>query len=358
VSALDAGVIPRTGSPVGDADAATVWNEPMSKLKLSIAVGDYDRVRPLVDGSVRMDGVDPVFMLLEPEEIFFRAFRHADFDICELSMSSFSVKIANGDCPYVGVPVFPSRAFRHNSIYIRTDRGIAGPEDLKGKRIGVPEYQVTANVWTCAMLEEEHGVKPSDVTWVRGGYEHPGRIEKITLNLPRDVRVEDAPTGATISGMLAAGEIDAVIGPRAPSCFVNGHPQVAWLYPDPAAAASAWFRKTGIFPIMHIIGIRRALAERHPWLPVAVVKAFEQSKARALAKLADVSASKVTLPFIDEQLHAARRLMGDDFWSYGLAANRHVLDVFLRRHHAEGLSTRLLSPEELFHPSTRETFRI
>ena len=200
----------------------------MSRLPLSVAIGDYDRVRPLVDGSVQIDGVDPVFMLLEPEEIFFRAFRHADFDICELSMSSFTVKTANGDCPYVGVPVFPSRAFRHNSIYIRADRGIARPEDLKGKRIGVPEYQVTANVWTRAVLEDEHGVKPSDVTWVRGGYEQAGRIEKIALDLPRDVRVEDAPEGATISGMLADGAIDAVIGPRAPSCF-GRHPQVRWL---------------------------------------------------------------------------------------------------------------------------------
>jgi 4,5-dihydroxyphthalate decarboxylase len=330
----------------------------MSKLELSIAVGDYDRVRPLVDGSVQIDGVDPVFMLLEPEEIFFRAFRHADFDICELSMSSFTVKTANGDCPYVGVPVFPSRAFRHNSIYIRTDRGIAKPEDLRGKRIGVPEYQVTANVWTRAMLEDEHGVKPSDVTWVRGGYEQTGRIEKIAVKLPPDVRVDDAPEGATISGMLASGKIDAVIGPRAPSCFVNGHPDVGWLYPDPAAAAAAWFRKTRIFPIMHILGIRRTLAERHPWLPIAAMKAFEQSKARALAKLSDVAATKVTLPFVDEQLFAARRLMGEDFWSYGLDANRHVLEVFLRRHHAEGLSSRLLSPEALFHPSTHETHRV
>jgi 4,5-dihydroxyphthalate decarboxylase len=297
-------------------------------------------------------------MLLEPEEIFFRAFRHADFDICELSMSSFAVKTANGDCPYVGVPVFPSRAFRHNSIYIRTDRGIAAPQDLKGKRIGVPEYQVTANVWTRAVLEDEHGVKPSDVTWVRGGYDQPGRIEKIAVTLPPDVRVQDAPAGATISGMLAAGEIDAVIGPRAPSCFLNGHPHVGWLYPDPAAAAAAWFRKTRIFPIMHILGIRRTLAEQHPWLPVAAMKAFEQSKARALAKLADVAASKVTLPFIDEQLHATRRLMGEDFWPYGLAANRHVLETFLRRHHTEGLSSRLLSPEDLFHPSTHETHRV
>jgi 4,5-dihydroxyphthalate decarboxylase len=208
------------------------------------------------------------------------------------------------------------------------------------------------------VLEDEHGVKPSDVTWIRGGYDHPGRIEKIALNLPSNVRVEDAPEGATISGMLANGEIDAVIGPRAPSCFSNGHPQVAWLYPDPAAAAAAWFRRSRIFPIMHILGIRRTLAEQHPWLPAAAMKAFEQSKTRALEQLAQVAASKVTLPFLDEQLHAARQLMGEDYWSYGLAANRHVLEVFLRRHYAEGLSSRLLSPEDLFHPSTHETFRV
>jgi 4,5-dihydroxyphthalate decarboxylase len=327
-------------------------------LQLSIAVGDYDRVRPLVDGSVRIDGVDPVFMLLEPEEIFFRAFRHADFDVCELSMSSFTVKTATGDCPYVGVPVFPSRAFRHTSIYIRTDHGITRPEDLKGKRIGVPEYQVTANVWTRLMLEEEHDVKPSDVLWVRGGYDQPGRIEKIALQSPPNVRIEDAPAGATISAMLANGEIDAVIGPRAPSCFEQGHPKVAWLYADPTAAARAWYRKTQIFPIMHILGVRKKLAEHHPWLPMALLKAFEQAKARALAKLSDCSATKVTLPFVEEQLRAARELMGEDFWSYGLDANRHVLDVFLRRHHAEGLSPRVLQPEELFHDSTHESHRI
>ena len=330
----------------------------MTKLELSIAVGDYDRVRPLADGSVQIDGVNPVFMLLEPEEIFFRAFRHADFDLCELSMSSFTVKTAIGDCPYVGVPVFPSRAFRHNSIYIRTDRGIARPEDLRGRRIGVPEYQVTANVWTRLMLEEDYGVQPSDVAWVRGGYEQPGRIEKIALNLPPDVHVEDAPEGMTISRLLAEGAIDAVIGPRAPSCFTAGHPHVAWLFPDPAAAAAAWFRKTRIFPIMHVLGVRRSLAERHPWLPAAAMKAFGQAKARALAKLQDVSASKVTLPFMEEQLLAARMLMGEDFWAYGLEPNRHVLEAFLRRHHAEGLSPRLLTAEELFHPSTHETFRI
>ncbi len=329
----------------------------MSKLRLSVAVGDYDRMRPLVDGTVQIDAVDPQFMLLDPEEIFFRAFRHADFDITELSMSSYSVKTAAGTSPYIAVPVFPSRAFRHTSIYVRTDR-IKSPADLKGKRVGVPEYQLTANVWVRLFLEEDHGVRPADVTWVRGGYEQAGRVEKIQLNLPPDIRLETAPEGQTISGMLAAGTIDAIIGPRAPSCFREGHPNVGYLFPNPQEAAAEWYRRTGIFPIMHVLGIRRSLAEAHPWLPSAVVKAFEKSKAVALAKLGDTSATKVTLPFVEEQLEAARRLMGDDFWSYGLGPNRHGIERFLRRHHEEGLSSRLLAPEELFHPASLELHRI
>ena len=166
------------------------------------------------------------------------------------------------------------------------------------------------------------------------------------------------PKGATISGLLASGELDAVIGPRAPSCFRAGHPHVGYLYPEPQKAATDWFRRTGIFPIMHLLGIRRTLAEAHPWLPYAVVKAFEQSKAVALERLGDTSATKVTLPFVEEQLQAARALMGEDFWSYGLAPNRHVLERFLRQHRAEGLSSRLLAPEELFHPASLETHRI
>ena len=329
----------------------------MAKLQLSVAIGDYDRMRPLVDGTVQIDAVDAQYMLLDPEEIFFRAFRHADFDICELSMSSYSVKTAAGNCPYIAVPVFPSRAFRHTSVYVRTDR-IREPADLKGKRVGVPEYQLTANVWVRMFLEEDHGVRPSDVTWVRGGYEDPGRVEKIELDLPPDVRLESVGEGETISGLLASGGIDAVIGPRAPSCFDRGHPDVGYLFADPMQAGQDWYRRTGMFPIMHLLGIRKTLAEQHPWLPAAVVKAFGRSKAVALAKLGDTSATKVTLPFVEEQLRAARTLMGPDFWSYGLEPNRTVLQRFLKQHHAEGLSSRLLQPEELFHPASIETHKI
>jgi len=329
----------------------------MSKLKLSVAVGNYDRVRPLMDGAVQIDGVDPVFMNLPPEEIFFRAFRNMDFDICELSMSSFTVKVAEHNCPYVGVPAFVSRAFRHNSIYVRRDR-IKSPADLKGKRVGLPEYQLTACVWARIILEDDHGVKPSDIVWVRGGLEHPGRPEKIAIKPPADVRMEDAPQGATISELLEHGEIDGFIAPRVPSLAGKNNAHIGWLFPDPIAAARDYFKRTGVFPIMHITGIRRELVETHPWLPAAVFKAFQEAKAKCLAALEDTAASKVTLPFVEEELRAARELMGHDFWSYGLHANRKVLEILLRHHHAQGLSSRLVSPEELFRPSTHESFAI
>src|SRR6201998_4635895 len=179
----------------------------MAKLNLSVAVGDYDRTRALIDGSVAIDGVDPVYMTLVPEEIFFRAFRAAEFDICELSLSSYTIKTAQNNCPYIAVPAFVSRAFRHTSIYVRTDR-IKKPQDLKGRKVGVPEYQLTANVWARAFLEDDYGVKRSEINWIRGGIEHAGRPEKITVKLPPGVRLDNAPEGKTISQLLEEGEID------------------------------------------------------------------------------------------------------------------------------------------------------
>ena len=329
----------------------------MAKLNLSIAVRDYDRTRPLTDGTVQIDGVDPVFMALDPEEIFFRAFRHAEFDICELSLSSSTVKTAQRDFAYVGVPAFVSRAFRHTSIYVRTDR-IKQPADLKGRRVGISEYQLTANVWARALLEDEYGVKPTDIHWIRGGLEQAGRVEKIAITLPPDIKLDPAPEGATLNAMLEAGEIDAFIGPRTPSCFEQGKPNIGWLWPEPMAVAKDYFGKTGNFPIMHMIGVRRVLVEQHPWLPAAVLKAFTRAKSICLALLEETSASKVTLPFMEEQVKAARDFMGADFWPYGIPANRKTLDYFLAQHHKQGLSSRLVKVEELFHPTTFETYKV
>ena len=329
----------------------------MSKLHISVAMGDYDRTRALYDGRVQIDGCDPVYMLLNPEEMFFRAMRSRDFDITELSFSSYLVKHAKGESPYIAVPVFLSRAFRHTSIYVRKDR-IKKPEDLKGCRIGVPEYQLTAVVWARSILQDDYGVNPEDVTWVRGGIDTPGRPEKIKLDLPPGVTIEAAPAGHTISDLLDKGEIDAFIAPRPPSGAALSNPNVAWLFDDPTTVAKDYYRRTGIFPIMHVVGIRKELAEQNRWLPAAVFKAFSESKAKALELLADTSATKVTLPFVEEQLKAARETLGNDFWSYGVEPNRKTIEAFLHHHHAQGLSCRKVGLDELFHPSTYESYSI
>jgi 4,5-dihydroxyphthalate decarboxylase len=329
----------------------------MSKLQLSVAFGDYDRTRALLDGTVQIDGVDPVYMTLSPEEMFFRAMRSQDFDICELSFSSYMVKTAKDECPYIAVPVFLSRAFRHTSIWVRKDR-IGKPEDLKGKRVGLPEYQLTANVWARAFLQDDYGVKPSDMIFVRGGIDTPGRPEKIKLQLPPDIQIADAPEGTTISDMLDRGEIDGFIAPRPPSGAALNNPNVDWLFDDPTAVAKDYYRRTNVFPIMHVVGVKKKLAQQHPWLPGAVFKAFSQAKSVALDALADTSATKVTLPFVEEQLRAAKKTMGSDYWSYGVTNNRPTLETFLRHHHSQGLSPKQMSVDEIFHPSTYESYSI
>jgi 4,5-dihydroxyphthalate decarboxylase len=329
----------------------------MANLALSIAIGDYDRTRPLIDGTVQIDGVDPRYMMLQPEEIFFRAFRHQEFDVCELSFSSYTVKVASGDCPYIAIPAFVSRAFRHTSICVRTDRGIHKPQDLIGRRIGTPEYQLTANVWARAILEQDFGIKPSQIIWVRGGVEEPGRPEKISIALPPDIRIETAPAGRSLNELLEKGDIDGFMGPRAPSSF-GRHPHVGWLFEDPTVAALENYRRTGIFPIMHVVGIRKSIATDHPWLPSAIFKAFQRAKSVAFERLSDTSAPKVMLPFVEEQVAAARRLMGEDYWPYGVAASKATIESFLKHHHAQGLSKRQVSIGELFAPSTYETVKI
>jgi len=317
----------------------------MSKLSLSVAVGPYDRTRALIDGSVQIDGVEPTCMTLPPEEIFFRALRHAEFDICELSLSSFTVKTAQGGGPYVGVPAFVSRMFRHTSIWVRTDR-IKKPEDLKGKRVGLPEYQLTANVWARAVLEEDYGVKPSDIHWIRGGIEDSDRPEKITISVPKDVRLDNAPAGKSISRLLADGEIDGFIAPRPPSLPRNT-PNVGWLFPDPAATASDYFKRTGIFPIMHVVGIKEEIVERHPWVAINMYKAFEQAKALAMARMENPRI--VPLAWYRESWEEQERILGKDPWEYGLTErNINNFERLVTYSLEQGLSSRRLSLDELF----------
>jgi 4,5-dihydroxyphthalate decarboxylase len=330
----------------------------MSTLPLTVACWNYDRTRALMDGRVPIEGCDPRFLALGPEEVFFRAFRHAEFDACELSFSSYLMATARGTCPYVAIPVFISRAFRHSGIYIRTDRGIAGPADLRGRLVGVPEYQVTAAVWIRGILQHEYGLHPADVEWRSGGIEEPGRHEKIPIELPADIKTEPIAEGKTLSAMLDDGEIDALVTPRAPSCFDRGATHVGRLFPDFRADERAWFTKTGIFPIMHVIGIRKELAAAEPWLGSSLMKAFEAAKRIVYTDLREVAALKTTLPWVTQEYEETVALMGADYWPYGIEANRPTLDAFLQYHHEQGLSPTPATLEDVFLASAMETVKV
>lgn len=330
----------------------------MSKLQISLACCDYDRTRAIFDGRAAIDGCEVLATPLEPEETFHRAFHYQEFDVSELSMSSYSMLVARGENPYVAIPAFVSRVFRHSGIYMRTDRGIEAPRDLKGKTIGVPQYQITANVWIRGILQDEYGVRPSEVRWRSGGIEEPGLVERTRLALPAEIDLQPIPRDRTLSQMLEAGELDGVIGARAPSCFLRGAPKVARLFPDFRRVEEDYYRRTRIFPVMHLVGIRRTLLEKHPWLAVNVFKAFIAAKELCWRELGQIGHLYVSLPWGVAEFQRARDLMGEDYWSYGVEPNRHLLEAFTRYHFEQGLSARRLKPEDLFAASTLELSRI
>lgn len=327
-------------------------------LELSLSVCDYDRTRALFDGRAPIEGCDVTAVALEPEESFHRAFKFQEFDVTEISMSSYLMTMARGEQHYVAIPAFVSRLFRHSSIYIRTDRGIKGPADLKGKQVGVPEYQMTANVWVRGMLEEEYGVKPRDIKWRRGGLEEPGREERASMKLPAEIDLKTVPTDRSLSDMLEKGELDALIGARAPSCFLRGAPNVARLWLDYPAVEEAYFKKTKLFPIMHAIGIRKSLVEKYPWVAVNVYKAFLKAKALCMHELGQIGHLATTLPWPVAAYDRARAAMGEDFWPYGAHENKHALETLARYSFAQGLSVRQVPLEEMFAKPTYELSKI
>jgi 4,5-dihydroxyphthalate decarboxylase len=329
----------------------------VAKLHVSLGCSMYDRSRALFDERVGIDGCEVLATPMEPEETFHRAFKFHEFDISELSMSSQTMTVSRDENAYVAIPVFILRVFRHSGIYIRTDRGIKSPEDLKGKKIGVPEYQMTANVWIRGILQDDHGVRAADIHWRQGGQEEPGRDERAPLKLPGGIDLQRIPNDKSLSQMLETGELDGMFGAREPSCFMRGAPNVGRLFPEFRRYEEDYFRRTKIFPIMHVIGIRRTLVETHPWLPVNVYKAFVRAKELAWFELGQIGQFN-SLPWGSLEFNAAKALMGDDYWSYGMAGNHHVLDAFTRYHHEQGVSARQVKPEELFHPSTLEFSKI
>ncbi len=327
----------------------------MAKLRLTLACGDYDRTRGLRDGSVRPDGIELTYLPLPVEETFFRMIRHREFEVAELSLSSYVHSLQADPSPFVALPVFVSRMFRHGSIYINAEAGIATPEDLCGKEVGAPEYQLTAGVWIRGILADYHGVPVDSVTYRTGGQERPGRIEKASLDLPDRIGIEPIGREQTLSQMLASGEIDALYTPRIPRPFARGDPRVQRLFPDVIAAEKAYFAASGIFPIMHVVVVRRDIYQAYPWVAQSLYKAFTLAKDQVFDHLYDSSALRFMLPWLNSHLEEARQLLGEDYWSYGLQANRKVLDTFLRYHHEQGLSSRLVAAEELFAPEATES---
>ena len=330
----------------------------MQKLQLSLAVCNYDRTRAILDGRVNVDGCDIIATVVEPEEAFHRAFKYAEFDITELSLSSYTMMTSRSASEYLAIPAFVSRTFRHGSIFVRSDRGIEAPAQLAGKVVGVPEYQITANVWIRGILADDYGLSPSSIRWRQGGLEEGGRKERTELRVLPNIDFAMIPSDRNLSEMLASGELDAIIGARAPSCFLSGVPHVVRLFPDYRAAEAAYYKKTRIFPIMHVIGIRRTILERHPWVAVNVYKAFLEAKRLCMVELSQVGHLYISLPWAVAEYDVTRTLMGNDFWSYGVEENSHVLSTFLRYHADQGLSPRPLNNNQLFAASTIEMAKI
>jgi 4,5-dihydroxyphthalate decarboxylase len=322
-----------------------------------MACGNYDRTRPLLDGRVAVDGVDLTCLDLPVEETFFRMLRHREFDISEMSLSSYTLSLFQEQPPFIAIPVFPSRFFRHSCIFVNVDGGIRSPRDLIGKRVGSPEYQMTAPVWIRGMLSDEHQVPVTSMTHVTGGEEQPGRSEKIALELPPAIRVEPIGSGQTLSNLLETGEIDALFTARTPSSFRPGG-RVRRLFDEVPTVERDYYRRTRIFPIMHTVVIRREVYEQHRFVAQSLYKAYLLAQRLAYQELYETAALSVMLPWLTSHAEEARELMGPDFWPYGLAANLTTLDTFLRYSHEQGLSKRQLTPAELFAPETFESFRI
>ncbi len=328
----------------------------MSKLRLSLGCWNYDRTRRLLEGRVQPDGIDLNYLNMPVEETFFRMLRNREFDVAEMSLSSDTVSLFK-DSPFIAIPVFPSRFFRHSCIYVNKNSGIREPKDLIGKRVGNPEYQMTAPVWIRGVLQDEYGVPVDSVTYFTGGEEEPNRSEKLKLDLPSNIKVERIGPTQTLAAMLASGEIDALYTARMPSSF-HGSTTVKRLFEDFVPVEQDYFRRTGIFPIMHTVVIRREVYEKNRWVAQSLYKAFCEAQQETYQDLYETAALKAMLPWLTAHVEEARREMGDDFWPYGFEKNEATLSTFLRYSYEQGLSKHLLTPSQLFAPETLESFKI
>lgn len=330
----------------------------METLKLSLGIGHYDHVMDLATGAVHCEGLELRHIDLRPEEVFHRFLKYREWDVSEVSLAKYSALVSQGDTSLVGIPVFPSRMFRHSSIYVRADAGIERVADLRGRRVGLPEWAQTAAVYTRGLLTHGHGLALSDIDWLQAGVNESGRKEKVRVSLPAGVRLTRV-TDRSLSDMLADGALDAALSAHPPQVFQEQPGRVVRLFTDPESAESDYWNSTGVFPIMHVVVIRRDIVDAQPWVPTTLVKGFEEAKRRSFERLAEMSASLYPVPWLQQYAARVNARFGDAGpWPYGLDANRTTLTTFLRYAHEQGVLERAVEPEELFWPSAVDLVRV
>ena len=330
----------------------------MAKIRLTLSCWEYDRTRALQEGTVQVEGVDLTYLPLHVEETFWRMLRYQEFDAAECSMSSYLMARERGYPRLIAIPVFPSRFFRHSFIFINSESGIEAPKDLVGKRVGVPEYQITAAVRVRGILQHEYGVPPEKMKWFTGGAEDPGREEKLRPDLPKDIDIRWIGPERTLSSMLEQGELDALICAHIPSPFVRRSPKVKRLFSNFREVEKDYYRRTKIFPIMHTIVLREEVYEKYPWVAQSLCKAFAEAKRVCEETLYKYSALKYMLAWSFADIEEERELFGDEFWPYGLDPNRHVLDTLIQYSHEQGLTKKPTELKSLFAPNTLEEFKV
>jgi 4,5-dihydroxyphthalate decarboxylase len=328
----------------------------MTRLPLSIALSNNPNTQPLIDGAVTAEGIDLTVMVVHPSEMFWRQLRFAEFDVSEMSMSSLLISTARGPTPWVALPVYTTREFFHTRILVRTDAGIASPADLRGKRVGVPEYQQTAAIWGRGVLENEFGVPPRDMEFFMERIADKSHGGATGFQPPAGVTVREIPASTNIGEMLISGELDATLLYLADRNLIDrsrldlsADNRVRPLFPDRAAEGRRYYAKTGIYPVNHTVVIRRSLLERHPWIALNLYSAFAAARAQVLRAGSVALASHFETGVIGEEL---RKTLAADPMAYGVKATRKVLETIASYVHAQGLTDRLVKIEELFAPAT------
>lgn len=330
----------------------------MGDVRLALAIGDFDHVRDLTSGTVVPKGIDLTCLVFEHvEEIFFRFLNFGEWEVSEVSFGAYAARISQGYEDLVAIPVFPARSFRQSALYVKRDGPVTVPADLAGRRVGVPAWSQTAGVYARGWLMHQHGLRLEDIAWFQAGLDQPGRTEPVEVDLPEGVVVTPVPD-RTLDEMLLAGELDAVISARPPLSFERRHPDVRRLVEDVVGVEEEYYGETGIFPIMHVVVLRRDVFDAHPWTAMNMLQAFEQAKQRSLARVLEATVPRFPLPWADTHAEHARELFGEDFWPYGVEANRPTLEAFLSFAAEQGVCRRQVAPEELFPAQVLTEFKV